>query len=447
MKLSDIKRVAGGEIINSDAEFCGAAYDSRNVKKGNLFVCLKGERADGHDYFDSAFASGASCTMCEKRINTDKPYILVEDSLKAFQSAATEYKSALGVLTAAVTGSVGKTTTKEFLSAVLSEKFKVHKTEGNKNSNIGLPATILDMPSDSTAAVFEMGMSNFGEISLLSEIARPDIAVITNIGYCHIEFLGSRENILKAKLEIVDGMSENGTLILNADDEYLCKVDKNTVKQKLLFVGIGNPKAEYSAEDILFTENNTRFLAVTPNGNFEVSIPTEGIHNVYNALSAIAVGQTAKMTNGEIASGLLNFKNAPLRQNIYETNGMTVIEDCYNASPTSVSAAIKILLSKQGRKIAVLGDMLELGSESEKLHEMTGRELAGVDVLVAFGNFRESYIKGAETVGVHEKNCYSCRNTVEAAETLCDIAKKGDVILFKASRGMQAEDIIKKFIK
>lgn len=444
MKLSELQSVAGGEIVGSDTEFFGAEYDSREVNPGCLFVCLPGERTDGHNYIDNAAESGAVAALCQKRVESRIPYLLVDDTLKAFQKAAAHYKKNMKIPTVAVTGSVGKTTTKEFIASVLSSRFNVYKTEGNRNSTIGLPATILNMPRSSNACVFEMGMSNFGEISVLSRMARPDIAVISNIGYSHIEYLGSRENIMKAKLEVTEGMDTDGILIVNGDDEYLSKIDPATIGRRVIFYGIGNIHAEYSAEDILFSDGLCSFMAETPHGVISVEIPVEGIHNVYNALSAIAVGQLLGLDTEEIRTGLLRFKKAPLRQNIYQLKGMTVIEDCYNASPDSVVAAINVMRTKNGRKVAVLGDMLELGSYSEKLHEITGSRLLGADVLIAFGDFAESYKKGAEKAGLPAENIYTCRTTSEAAELTCSVVQKGDVVLVKASRSMHAEEITEK---
>ena len=251
MKLSQLQSVVGGEIYGGDTEFNGAAYDSRDAFPGCLFVCLQGERTDGHNYINSAAEKGAVAAICTHKTESRIPYIVVENSLKAFQEAARIYAEAIRIPKVAVTGSVGKTTTKEFIAAVLSQGFEIYKTEGNKNSTIGLPATILNMPKTSTACVFEMGMSGFGEISSLSRIVCPDIAVISNIGFSHIEFLGSRENIMKAKLEILDGMDENGILIMNGDDELLSKIDSGSIKQHVIYYGIGNRNAEFRAEDIL----------------------------------------------------------------------------------------------------------------------------------------------------------------------------------------------------
>lgn len=447
MKLSDIQTVVGGEIIGGDTEFFGSAYDSREVFPGCLFVCLPGERTDGHNYINNAAEKGAVCAICQRKTESRIPYLLVEDSLSAFQTAANMYKKSMNIPTVAVTGSVGKTTTKEFAAAVLSSEFNVYKTDGNKNSTIGLPATVLNMPKDKEACVFEMGMSGFGEISVMSKTACPDIAIVSNIGFSHIEYLGSRENIMKAKLEITDGMSKDGVLILNGDDEYLSKLDPKDFEQKVLFFGIGNKDADYRAEDILFSDGLCRFFAVTPNGVLSVKIPTEGLHNVYNALSAIAVGQILGLTTEQIKEGLLSFKNAPLRQNIYDLNGMTIIEDCYNASPDSVAAAINVLRTKNGRKIAVLGDMLELGERSDELHEITGSKLVGADMLIAYGSFAENYKAGAEKAGLSSEKIFVCKTTDEAAQIVKTISQKGDVILFKASRGMHAEEIIEQLKK
>ncbi len=447
MKLEDIRNIVGGEIIGSDTEFFGAAYDSRTVAAGNLFVCLGGERTDGHNYIDNAAQNGAVAAICQKKVESRIPYLYVNDSLAALQKAAALYRKSIHIPAVAVTGSVGKTTTKEFVSSVLSSKLNVYKTDGNKNSTIGLPASVLNMPENIDACVFEMGMSGFGEISVMSQIVCPDISIVSNIGFSHIEYLGSRENIMKAKLEIVDGMPENGVLLLNGDDEYLSTVDRKDFSQKILFFGIGNKQAEYRADDILFSDGSCRFFAITPKCSFPVRIPTEGLHNVYNALSAIAAGQLLGLSTDEIKRGLLNFKNAPLRQNIYEVNSVTVIEDCYNASPDSVTAAINVLMTKNGRKIAVLGDMLELGERSRELHEMTGSKVIGADIFVAFGAFAESYKKGAEKAGFSSSNIYTCRTTDEAAALVSEIVTAGDIVLVKASRGMYAEKITERLKK
>ena len=449
MKFEQIAEVCGGKLMNADAAVNSKPVkfvtDSREAKEGCIFVCIKGERVDGHNYISGAEANGACGFLCEKELDTKLPYVIVPSSVKALGDFASDYRNGLNMKTVAVTGSVGKTTTKEFIYCVLSQGFKAFKTEGNKNSEIGLPLTMLSIPQDCEASVLEMGMSNFGEIDVLTKIARPDVAVITNIGFSHIEYLKTQENIMKAKLEILNGLNPEGTLILNGDDNLL-KTQKNVWK-KTVFYGIGNTECEYRAQDILFDNGSTTFLAVTPARNVNVKIPTEGLHNVYNALAAIAVGHIMGLDPKTAAEGFANYKNAPLRQDVYEKDGYTIIEDCYNASPASMQSALELLRFKNGRKIAVLGDMLELGTLAPELHKQVGTYLHGIDLLVVYGNHNDDYACGAVEAGMNEANIYKCGNTDEVAELLKNIAKKGDVMLFKASRGMKAEDALNKFFK
>jgi len=448
MKFFELAKILENDCIeyigNDTDEFFGVCYDSRNIIKNQLFLCIKGEKVDGHDFVQKAKDNGAAGIVCEKRLECNFPQIVVKNSVRALQKYAVWHKSQFDIKTIAITGSVGKTTTKEFISAVLSEKYMTHKNSGNQNSEIGLPMTILGLSSEHQAMVLEMGMSDFGEISMLSEIAKPDISVITNIGFSHIEFLKTQENILKAKLEIVDGMKSGSLLIINGDDPFL---DNAKVRNdiKIVKYGILNKNCDYFAKDIILGENSTYFTAVTPVGEFFCEIKVQGIHNIYNALSAAATGVAMNVSSEKIIDGLKNFQNAVHRQNIYDYNGVTIIDDCYNASPTSVIAAVDVLKTYSGRKIAVLGDMLELGKFSEELHEKTGEQFENIDILFCYGNYAEKYVLGVEKSGkIARNNCFSYKNTDETAEQLIKTVKKGDIILFKASRSMKAETIIEK---
>lgn len=449
MKFEQIAEVCGGKLMNAEAAMSAEPVkfvtDSRDAKEGCIFVCIKGERVDGHNYISGAEENGACGFLCERELDTKLPYVIVPSSVKALGDFASDYRKKLNMKTVAVTGSVGKTTTKEFLYCVLSQGFKSFKTEGNKNSEIGLPLTLMSVPEDCEASVLEMGMSNFGEIDVLTKIARPDVAVITNIGFSHIEYLKTQENIMKAKLEILNGLSSDGTLILNGDDSLL-KTQKN-VWHKTVFYGIGNKDCEYQARDILFDNGSTSFLVVTPSGNVNVRIPTEGLHNVYNALAAIAAGHVLGIDPKKAVEGFSNYKNAPLRQDVYDKNGFTIIEDCYNASPASMQSALELLRFKNGRKIAVLGDMLELGSLAQDLHKQVGTYLHGIDILVVYGSHNDDYALGAMSSGMSAESIFKCKDTSEVAAVLKKIAQKGDVLLFKASRGMRAEDALNLFFE
>ncbi len=440
--LSEFARVVGGTCLK-DGEIHDFCIDSRKGKPGDLFVCLHGARVDGHDFIDKAAENGVSALLIDREVSSDLPRVLVKDTLKALQDFASYYRTRPDLKVVAVTGSVGKTTTKEFISAVLSQAYPTYKTQGNMNSETGLPLTLLHVAPTDKMAVTEMGMCNFGEISELSRIARPDIGVLTNIGLCHIEYLGSQEGILKAKMEITDGMSDEGILVINGDDPFLATVTEP--KQKRVTYGLNHPEYDYYAYNVAVLSEGVRFTAKTPLGDLDVSLAIDGIHNVYNALAAIAVGVLCGMDLPTVEEGLRKMEKAPLRQNIRKERGLTLIEDCYNASPTSMKASIDVLKAKDGRKIAVLGDMLELGPRSEEFHRQVGEMLEGISVLIAYGSFAAAYAEGANTAGVVQR--IVCATPEEAALNLTLTARKGDVILFKASRGMQAEKVIEYFLK
>lgn len=440
--LSEFARIVGGTCLR-DGEFTDFCIDSRKGKQGDLFVCLKGARVDGHDFVSKAEQVGVSALLIEREVDSDLPRVLVPDTLKALQDFAAWYRTRPDLKVIAVTGSVGKTTTKEFIASVLSQAFSTYKTQGNMNSETGLPLTLLHVSPENKVVVTEMGMCGFGEISELSHIARPDIGVLTNIGVCHIEFLGSREGILKAKMEIVDGMPDNGVLVLNGDDPYLSTVSDTA--QKRITYGLNRPDYDYYAYNVAVLSEGVSFTAKTPIGDLDVKLAIDGIHNVYNSLAAIAVGVLCGMDLKQIGEGLSRMEKAPMRQNIRKENGMTLIEDCYNASPTSMKASIDVLKGKEGRKVAVLGDMLELGEDSAAYHRSVGEMLEGVSVLIAYGEFAQSYLEGAEIAGVPQR--IPCKTPEDAAINLKLAARKGDVVLFKASRSMHAERVIECFLK
>ncbi len=440
-RLSEFAEIVGGKCLR-DGEFSDFCIDSRKGTAGDLFVCLKGARVDGHDFIHKAEEQGVSALLIQREVDSDLPRVLVSDPLKALQDFASWYRNRLDLKVVAVTGSVGKTTTKEFISAVLSQSFPTYKTQGNMNSETGLPLTLLHVAPTDQMVVTEMGMCNFGEISELSLIARPDIGVLTNIGMCHIEYLGSQQGILKAKMEIVDGMSDDGILVINGDDPFLASVSET--KQKRVTYGLNSPEYDYYAYNVAVLSEGVRFTAKTPVGELDVQLAIDGIHNVYNALAAIAVGVLCGMNLSSIGEGLRRMEKAPMRQNIRKENGMTLIEDCYNASPTSMKASIDVLKSKEGRKVAVLGDMLELGPRSPEFHRDVGALLEGISVLIAYGDFAQDYLEGASLAGVLQR--IPCRTPEEAAINLKLVARQDDVILFKASRGMHAEKVIEYFL-
>ena len=435
--------------------------DSRAVTGDSMFVCISGENFDGHNYAASAVTSGARIILAERvpdgEISTGVDVVIVDDTIKALGRLAGYYIKESGAETIAVTGSVGKTTTKEFIASCFAVKHRVHKTEGNKNNEIGLPLTALSMEADTEYAVFECGMSGMHEIEYLSRIVKPDVAVITNIGTAHIEKLGSRENIAKAKLEIVSGMDPvTGVLIINADEPLLYEVKDSLPVGKVITAAQHNREADFRAVNLRRTGNGMVFdLIYMGKVATNIEIPTIGVHNVYDALYAFAAGIVCGLSEAEIRAGLKSFRGVAMRQKIYELAGFTVIEDCYNASPESMRASIDVLMSvakeKGGRAAALLGDMRELGEYSRLLHEQLGvyAARAGLQLLFTYGAIAENIATAAISNGVRAENVYvnvDCGNPAPTGDMVLGALEAGDVLLVKASRAVAAEAVL-EYIK
>jgi len=444
LTAEEIAVASGGEIFgDKNTVISGITTDSRKAGSGMLFVALEGENFDGHNFVGSAFGKGTAAAVVKKSCSSDINGVLikVDDTLKALGDIAKYYKSKFDLKTTAVTGSVGKTTTKDMLSSVLGQKFNTLMTKGNFNNNIGLPLTIFGLNEKHEAAVLEMGMSGFGEISYLADIARPDVAVISNIGQSHIEKLGSREGILKAKLEICDFFDENSVLIINGDDDMLYPNTRDK-EFKVVSFGINNPNNDVKAYDIEDKGiDGVDFCVDIDSVRYKIHIKTPGIHNVYNALSAVCVGRHYGIDMEKIKNGLESFTLTAMRMSVENIKGMTIINDCYNASPASVEAGLKVLNSaKAKRHIAMLGDMLEMGSFSRQAHYDAGKKAAEfADVLLSAGKEAENMKKGAEDGGM--KEIYTFENSSELAEFAKEFVKKNDAVLIKASRGMKFENI------
>ena len=426
--------------------------DSREVDNTSMFVAIRGEKVDGYSFIPNVVKAGCRCIIAE-RVPLDVKgvaVIVVEDSVRAIKAIAEYVKSQVDIKTVAVTGSVGKTTTKEFISAALNRKYNLYKTNGNFNSTIGMPMSMLELSQRNDAAVFEMGMSGLGEIEYMSEAAKPDVAVITNIGSSHLEALGSRENICRAKMEITKGLKDGGTLFLNGDEPLLA--GHKSARYSTYYFGMKNESCDYFANNIRSTETGLMFDMRTPLTSYkDIEISLVGDHNVYNAMVAFTVGIKMDMAEADIRAGLLDYVPAGMRQNIYSLGGFTVIEDCYNASPESMNAAINVLGStakaKGGRMIALLGDMRELGTTTAELHAGVGTYLAGMhpDYLFTYGELSSTNLAdGALKNGMTEKQIF--RNPVTDAEEvgkkLLGILQEGDVLLVKASRGIRAENVL-----
>ena len=448
--VKDIVKVCNGDLLFGDENIVCENFskDTRTIEKNDVFLGIKGENFDGNTMFESAFEKGAKVCILDnielsKEIEEkykDKCIIKVADTIKALQQIAAYKRSLYNIPVIAITGSVGKTSTKDIIASVVGTAFNVLKTEGNLNNHIGLPLTILKL-KDHNALVVEMGMSHLGEISALSKIAKPNIAVITNVGTAHIGNLGSRENILKAKLEIIDGLADGGTLIINNDNDMLNAWNQDTTKNlKVVTYGIDN-QSDVMASNIEYGELSSTFSVESS----KVMVPVGGKHFVYNALSAISVGKVLKIDFEKIQNGIEKFELSKNRMEIFKVNGVTVVNDCYNANFDSMKAGIESIAKMDGvRKIAVLGDMLELGEYSKELHQNVGVEVAknNIDVLVTVGNEAKYIASTAIENNMKKDNVHTYENNLQAIEFIKSIAKEGDVILVKASNGMKFIEIV-----
>ena len=424
--LREAAQWCGGRVEEkyADRTFFGASNDSRKIQPGELFVVLLGSRQVG-----------------------DYPMILVEDTRKALGDIARQERLRLNMKVVAVTGSVGKSTTKEMIACVLDGTYRVGKTPANHNNDIGMPMALLAMPEDTEVAVLEMGMNHFREIAYLASIGRPDVAVITNIGTMHIEHLGSMQGILQAKLEILEGMQENGRIILNGDDQLLWNRHKLYPVHTRYF-GIQNPECDVLGSDISQQDGILSFQVHSGSLTFPAELSLEGEHYVPDALAAISVGLEMGVDAAKIQERLSRFRNMAGRQEILEIRGCTVIKDCYNAGPESMAAALNVLGHKPGRHIAVLGDMLELGVCTQAEHYRIGRIAAEkADVLMAYGPNAPRVIGGAITGGMNDRCAKAYDDQKKLSEALGRIARPGDVILVKGSRGMHMERVLDLFGK
>ena len=440
-KLSAIASYLNMEKETPDVIVSGIKKDNRQVEPGDLFVAISGENFDGHDFVSAAAKNGAVAALVSKDTDADIPCLKVEDTVIGLQKIAAGYRNDFDIPVVGVTGSVGKTTTKEMIACVLSEKYNTLKTQGNLNNEIGLPFTVLELNSEHQAAVIEMGMNHFGEISRLTRVARPNIAVISVIGESHIEFLGSKEGILKAKLEILEGLSEDGVVILNGDDELLWS-QKGKLPFKTIYYGMKNAEVDIfgiekssSLEEITFTVREIE--------GAEFKINVGGVHNLQNALAAIAVAKELKLSTAQIAAGLDAFENTGMRQKIIEKDGFLIINDCYNANPDSMRASLALLKKTEGRRIAVLADMLELGEASWDAHLAIGKVAAeSADIIMVTGDMRETVAQGARGSEV-----YTFESAEELSKTLKGKLMPDDKVLVKASRGMHLERVVEKILE
>ena len=450
LKLKEIAKAIGAKANTDipDIEITNICTDSRDVRPGSIFVALCGERFDGHAFVKTAMENGALWAVVQKEGDYGTENLLfVNTTRQAFLDIAGLYRSKFSPKVIAVTGSVGKTTTREMIASVIKSEYKTLKTENNLNNEVGVPKTILELDESIEAMVLEFGMVNLGEIRELTVPAKPDIAVITCIGTCHIENLGSRENIKKAKFEIVEGLKKGGTLLLNKDNDMMkdiCLPDYNVV-----YYAVEDASADIRAKDIIEKDGETDFVIVSENSEYPAHIPTMGVHNVLNALAGFGAGVAAGIKPEQCALALADFKNTGMRQKVQICRGVKVVEDCYNANPDSMKAALNTLGAQKipdgAQKIAVLGDMLELGSVAETSHYETGKLVAEkADLLFCFGELSRLIAAGAWKNGMRE-TAFHFETKEELSKELRKTAKPGDIIWLKASRGMRFEDIAEAF--
>ncbi len=451
LKIKEIAEAVGFSSCDETVIEC-IETDSRTISAGSLFVALRGETFDGHKYVGSALEKGASYALVDHGDENDSRLIFCKDTEQGFLDIAGYYRDKFDVKIVGVTGSVGKTTTKEMIAAVLESKFSTLKNQGNLNNRVGMPKTLFNLAEEHECAVIEMGMNQFGEISDLTRRAKPDVAVITNIGVQHIEFLGSREGILKAKMEIREGMKEGSPLILCGDDDLLGSFEDE--RFHIIRYGIDNKDCPITAEAVQESVGETRFLLCANGKKMPAKIPTFGRHNVLNALAAYAVGKEFGMEDEEIIAALNNYVPSGMRQRLVDFKGMTIVEDCYNCGPDSLKAAIAAMASMpcEGKKIMILGDMLELGDFANQLHYDCGKYAAEqkIDRVLSCGELSEhthrgfvenTYKDALLSVNFADRDmmCEAILSEIKNGQM-----KAGDILWFKASNGVHLEEIIKK---
>lgn len=451
MSLQEITAACGGtwhgDPEDLSRQVSNVVIDSRKAGKDSLFIAIKGARVDGHSFIPQVMKEGALCSISEQDLGeVEYPYIQVSSCEQALKDIAEHYRRSLDIKVVGISGSVGKTSTKEMIASVLAQKYSVLKTEGNFNNEIGLPLTVFNIREEHQIAVLEMGISDFGEMTRLAKIARPDICVFTNIGVAHIESLGSRDGILKAKTEMIDYMNPDGSVILNGDDDKLrCFTPQNGISP--VYFGL-DPTCPFHAEQIISKGlKGTDAHFVTPLSEFDVHISIPGKHMIYNALAAAAVGYALGMKDEEIAEGIR--KNVPIagRNNLIEGKRYTVIDDCYNANPASMNSSLDVLAYADTRKVAILGDMFELGAKEKEMHYNVGRHAAekGINVLVCIGELSAETARGArESSDVHgmDMEIYYFHTKGEFFENADNILREKDTILVKASHGMEFPEIV-----
>lgn len=432
-----------GEADLLEKEISSIVTDSRKVQKDSLFAAIAGERVDGHNFIPQCIEVGALCSLCEKTPADNSPHILVESTKQALIDIATAYRLTFSIPFIGISGSVGKTTTKEMIASVLSQKYKVHKTQGNFNNDLGVPLTLFALEEDAEIAVIEMGISDFGEMTVLSRIVKPDVCVLTNIGKCHLECLIDRDGVKKAKTEMFDFMREGGIAVLCGDDDKLSEI-KEVQGRTPVFFGLSEG-CDYTAHSITSdNETKTEFTVKYADAEFSATVYGLGKHMVSNALCATALGKYFGLEDEEIAQGISEYKPTGSRQNVIKTEKLTIIDDCYNANPASMRASVETLAGFEGRRVAILGDMKELGAQEAELHCEIGNFAVekNLDLVVAIGDLALNIYKVARP----HIDCEWFQTVEEAKLELYEMLTIGDTVLVKASHSMKFEEIV-EYIK
>ena len=446
MTLEKVAHSVGGQLFlpendtDDQRTLQGVVTDNRQIEKDFLFVPIIGARVDGHTFIPDAFERGAMAVLSQRKLeNPAGPYILVEDTEAALKSLAAYYREQMDASVIGIVGSVGKTSTKEMVASVLEQHFSVLKTQGNFNNEIGLPLTLFRVKEEHQVAVVEMGISDFGEMHRLGTMAKPDMVIMTNIGLCHLENLGTRDGILKAKTEVFEHMPKDGVVILNGDDDKLQQAD--TLGMETHFYGL--EQEEYRGEDIHSGLTGVTATLSGPRWSEKVTISIPGKHNVYNALAAMAAGERLGLTKEEIVAGVQQAATISGRNNFIHANGMVIIDDCYNANPVSMAASLEVLSHASGRKIAVLGDMGELGDDERKLHYQVGEAVVknDIDLLFTAGELSKEMSKAVADCNGRTRT-FSYDTKEEMTEALLKIVEKGDTILVKASHFMNFPEVV-----
>lgn len=454
LTIQEITIICSAQIICGDkqTECMNFSKDTREIQANDVYIGIKGENFDGNQFYEQAFEKGAKVAILQdveiseetKKKYQDKVILKVKNTIQALQQIATYKREQYNIPVIAITGSSGKTSTKDMVANVVAQKYHTLKTQGNYNNQIGLPLTILKL-KEHEALVVELGMNQLKEIEVLSKIAKPNIAIITNVGTSHIGNLGSRENILKAKLEILEGLQENGTLVINNDNDLLHQWKQTNTKIKVKTFGIDN-LSDCMAKNIQLEEEGSVYQLVQENKTTQVNVPVGGKHFIYNSLCAIMVGKLLDIDIVDILRGIQNFELTKRRMDIKKNSKqVTIINDSYNANYDSVKAAIEYLKEvKANRKIAVLGDMLELGEFSKELHEKVAEEIIKqkIDILLTVGKEAQCIVKKAVELGMKPENTHILETTKQAIEMLKQILQPLDAVLIKASNGMKFEEIV-----